>query len=559
MLITSLLLQIVAFAILVQLYPEALFFNRQSVNEENGLKQMGLRKSLPRINRKNWQQTMIDIRKNVQNVFTRDIGLNSIARLLNYALIAALGLYFVIYILHAYQYITYPYQLDYVEGYLLDFANKIAHGETIYNNISNYPFIPGLYPPIYMLICAPFVKIFGLSFMIGRTISVVSALMTAFLIYKIVALKAEKRISFVAALLFFSSPYVFHMTTLFRVDALGLLFCLIGVWFILRYENTKAIFLSIPFFLLAVFTKQSFLVAPAVSLIYLFFKNKRLAIKIAVIFAISVLIIFLIINYITNGQFYIHMVPYQGLSPILHLIIQRYGNFIQDHAIIFGLSLILVIHTTIKRQWWIFSLYFLLAALAALTVGRIGGNINYFLELIAVCCIVSAFVLKSVQFHIRKGTLLGAFVLCLFLMQLALFSHGPFEPLADKLKADQKVSSMIEATQGDILTEDAGLALLNGKELWIEWALGTQLNKLGLWDQSTFVSDLQNKHFALIVLENNARTIYNALTYKGNGSMLKVQEEIEYNQRYTVEMLDAIVKNYNLTDQIGDFYIYKPK
>jgi hypothetical protein len=498
------------------------------------------------------------VEQNILNILIRDVGLSNVANMLNYIFISALILYFIIYLIHCYQYLVFPYQLDYVEGYLLSFADKISHGENIYNDISRYPYIPGLYPPIYPWVLSPFVKLFGFSFAIGRTFSVISALLTGFFIYKILELKAGRRAALVGSLLFFASPYVFYTTTLFRVDALGLLFSIIGIWFVIKYENKTAVYLSVPFFILSVFTKQSYLAAPASYFLFLFLKNRLEAIKFAGLFIISTLLLFFLINHLTKGQFYLHMLAYQGLTPVLRLVFQRYGLFLQSHTIEFLLALIPAIYLAVQKRWKLFSIYFLIAALAALTVGRPGANINYFLELIAVCGILSALVYKTLQPQINKGSLGGILIMVALLSQVALFSHGPFESLDKKTNANNRVSAMIRSTEGEILSEDAGLALLNGKTVWIEWALDTQLYMLGLWDQSNFVSELQDKRFSLIILEKDANVALRLLILNKNNPQLKSVEDIAFYQRYTIEMLDAIVTNYHLVDKLEDFYVYSP-
>lgn len=495
----------------------------------------------------------------IPQLFTdRSSSIRDVPRILDIVVMFALISYLVIYILHACQYILYPYQLDYGEGYMLYYASLLAHGHSIYPNLPNYPFIPGLYPPLYPLLCAPFVKIFGLSFVAGRTISAVSALLIGLVIYRIVSFISDQRSGLVASLFFFASTFVFLTTAWYREDTLGLLFSLTGVFFIIKHAKDKAVYLSIPFFLLAVFTKQSYLLAPVVSIIYLIFKDKRLGLKIGGLFIIIGASIFIILNHLTSGQFYLQTISYQSFAPVLQLVVQRYGDFLSGHLIIFCLAFILATYTLLQRKWKLLSLYFFAAAIAAVTVGRPGASSYYFLELIAVCSILAGLAYHRFYPQIKKGSLAGFFISVLLLTQLTIFSHGPYDHLAKDLKTNEQISSLIQSTSGQVLTEDAGQALLNGKNLYIEWFMATQLNMQGKWDQSTFIDELQSKKYSLIILKNDARIRYNLLTLKGSEKLKVIQQRISYNQRYSAKMLSAIITNYHLTGEVGEYYIYKP-
>ena len=491
-------------------------------------------------------------------MLSADIGLSNLPKILHYILFAGLAAYFILYIYDAYQSIVYPYQIDYGEGFQLYFAHALSQGQSIYQDMSTYPFIPGLYPPVYALACAPLVKLFGISFSIGRTISVLSAILSGILIYKIVGMKTDKRIAIISALLFFASPYIYYWTSLFRVDTLGLLFSLAGIYLVFRYEKSKIIYLSIPFFLLAIYTKQSLIAAPIASFIYLFLKDKKLAITNAGLFGLSGILLLLLCNYLTDGRFYLHTIAYQSFGISLHQATERYLDMIQTHAILFGFAFVQAVYIILKKKTGLFAYYFVASALIAVSVGRPGSHVNYFLELIAVCCILFGTLLSELQPQIKKGNLAGILVTVMLLLQLALFAHPPYTKIAEDLRIGQEASTRIQSSEGSVLSEDAGLVVINDKELLIEFFMATQMEKRGLWDQSNFVSDLQNKNFSLILLEVNANHVLRFLTLEGSDAIMKMQQRYGLLQRFTVEMLEAIVNNYHLVETIGEYYVYEP-
>ncbi len=69
--------------------------------------------------------------------------------------------------------IWYPYDLEWMEGGLLAHAHRIGDGEGIYGPPS-VDFIPYLYTPLYPGLLATLGKVFGLSYGLGRVISVLS-------------------------------------------------------------------------------------------------------------------------------------------------------------------------------------------------------------------------------------------------------------------------------------------------------------------------------------------------------------------------------------------------
>ncbi len=92
------------------------------------------------------------------------------------------------FVAHSWQVLNWDWQIDFDEGFNLDAAWKLAHGVNIYAQSSPDDFLAAPYPPLYYLLCAAFLKIFGLNIVGGRLISLVSSLiigaLLAWLIYR---------------------------------------------------------------------------------------------------------------------------------------------------------------------------------------------------------------------------------------------------------------------------------------------------------------------------------------------------------------------------------------
>ncbi len=74
--------------------------------------------------------------------------------------------------------LAYPFDLEWMEGGLLDHAARLQEGSGIYAEPS-VEFIPYLYTPLYPALLAILGEVFGLSYVLGRTLSLI-ALLTCF-------------------------------------------------------------------------------------------------------------------------------------------------------------------------------------------------------------------------------------------------------------------------------------------------------------------------------------------------------------------------------------------
>ncbi len=73
--------------------------------------------------------------------------------------------------------ITFPTQLDYGEGPILQIALRVAHGQSMYPPMNHgYPYVIASYVPLYYLLSVPTLWLTGPSFLGGRLLAFLSAL-----------------------------------------------------------------------------------------------------------------------------------------------------------------------------------------------------------------------------------------------------------------------------------------------------------------------------------------------------------------------------------------------
>lgn len=473
-------------------------------------------------------------------------------RWLKILFLCGLVIYLLFFLYNACISIVHPYQIDYAEGISLDRVRKLSRGISIYIDISTYPHICCQYTPVAYILYTGLAKIFGASLALGRSASLVTSILVGALIYGIVKENTRDRyIALISSLLFFASPFAYFQAHVFGdIMTLGILFSLIGIYLITRYERTKRVYFCVPFFLLAVYTKQTFIAAPIASFIYLFAKDRKLTIKIAGLYVLSGLCLFLLANHLTEGRFYFHTLASNLFPYTIFNLVFRYVKTIQLHFILLSFAGAFALHAVIRRQSNIFVIYFVISAIIAITAGKVGASaISYMLELIAVSCILFGFCFAGVQQQIRESELANTLVGVALIFQLVVFAHVPYfadsifrgsttPTMTDRING-QKVSSYVKNTTGKVLSQDAGFVVLNNKELLVDLFLFTQLYRKDLVDQSELVSDIQNKEFSLILLKFDVK-------------------KAERSDCLTDEMLNAARNSYHLVETIGGNYIYEP-
>lgn len=413
---------------------------------------------------------------------------------------------------HSISAVFFPFDIDYGEGIQLHLATMIYEGKNTYQDIYSYPFIACNYPPLYPLVSAGLISVLGKSFLAGRLISFIASLLLCFLIYRIVKEETDNTfVSVISSLIFLSLPHITSWCPLFRIDTLSTFFCLSGIYIVYRYEGSRNIYPSIPIFILAIYTKQSAIVTSFVAFLYLFFKNKKLGLKWLCIFLLISATIFLIINQVTNGQFYFHTIRYNVISFNIQWMLNLDFLFIMVYAIF--LCFAIIYYKNSKSS--LLHLYFLISLASTwIMAGREGSQYNYFIESMAVMCIFTGCFLNregiAFSFNLREEfkkerSYLHVLIVALMIFQLLIFSLIYTYPsgfyiysLPDE-RAGQEIYMYAANAKGQVLVEDLGFAILNDKDALIDSFLMHELEKKGLWNSSKLVEDCKAKKFSLII------------------------------------------------------------
>ncbi|MCX7918235.1 MAG: glycosyltransferase family 39 protein [bacterium] len=473
------------------------------------------------------------------------MNINIIQKIGTTIVIGILIVYFLFFLYHCIMYIIYPYDLDNEEGFILNQTKLLAQGKTIYPTLNDYPYTVGNYPPVFQLVCVPLTWIFGNSHAIGRTLSVLSTLLIGLIVFLIV-----KRITntntpaFIAALFPFATHYFYRWAAYNRVDMLALFFSLLGIyliWRIFEIHNSKSkisgVLIPCILFILAFYTKQSMVAAPVAAAIYLFMKDKKQARMLVFVYLVGIIIVFLVGNTITSGEFYQHLVVY-NMNPFSWFTVWLYAkNLIYFYPIFLMLVLFALFALGREKINILFSLYFSFSVIVALSCGKVGSAVNYLLELIAASSIL--FGISINKFRISKPMVINV----LLIVQLVWIYHIPykFEYGETPTKKDwfyaRETEKYIQQTMGMIVSDDAAMLVRNYRPVLFQPFIMSTLARQKLWDQTPVVNDLNQQKFDLIILYFDVNR----------------NPDLE---RYTEEMINAIRTNYHLVDHLGKYWVY---
>lgn len=442
--------------------------------------------------------------------------------------------------------LRFPYSVDYGEAPLLAQTLQLANGQNIYRaDLSAPPFMVANYPPIYMLTLVPFAKLFGPAFWYGRLVSWLSMIAAALFVGLIVhALTRDRLAGLFGGLMLLSIPYVVHWSELYRIDSLALALSLAGLFVLVRTSGQRwGVLLAAVLLLAAIFTRQSYgLAAPLAACVWLLWVQPKRALLLAGLMAVVGGVLFGLINVLTGGGFWLNIVV-ANINAFKLDLLKEYGGELWTLMPLAAIGTgLLVVAGWRQPSWRLLAPYALGAAVSALTIGKIGSNVNYLLEFSAAMCLALGAIIAALRPH----QLAREVVLAVIAVQFVLLAPGARYQLFTDFRLQGRedaalVQSLVATSDGAILAdEDMGALVMAGKPLFYQPFEMTQLARAGVWNQQPLLDAIDRKAFAWILL------------HRVDGVDL-------VGDRWTPEMLGAIDRSYKLDRQIGNTYAYRPK
>ena len=408
----------------------------------------------------------------------RQAGLGSLLRLTPFVLlatvIAILAGYFVIYLVYARALFAFPFDYDQGEGFELYDAIRLAAGQNIYLDNSVFPFYSSNYPPVYRLMVALLIWLFGPHIWTARLVTFVCSLVIGALIVTAArrVMRVEQRggmthdpltraslllAPVAAALAFFAANYVYYIGPLARAHIPMVMFAFAGILCLdvglaggnspeararLRWVAAGVVLLVV-----AGFTKLQAVDALAAGFGFLLFRNPRLCFKALLASALATAGIVILLNTVTQGQFWLNVV----LANVNEYDVQRtwlfYGQWfrlqgalIVCSALYVAWDVVAAIRARSLRPITIWSMYFVAGAVMGMLTGKWGAGPTYLVAAIAASCVCTIGLLwrvahwgidkagaqpASAAGHSTRNALFALLVAVVFFAQATLNVHLP--------------------------------------------------------------------------------------------------------------------------------------
>jgi len=328
---------------------------------------------------------------------TAPSALITVNRVLMAAALVILIFYFIVYAVYAANLIQFPFDYDQGEGFELVDTILFSQGKWPYLDTNVYPFYSSNYPPLFHIIAAPFVWIFGPAYWYGRLLGFLGTLVTAWAIGYAVYRDGQHRwIAILSGLAFLASNTVYHIGPLFRQHMTMVMFEMLAV-LVLAHANEiadkqkrrRAFIAGIVFIIAAGYTKQLAYATAIAALAFLFIRNPRRGIISALILVLVGGAIFMGINVATNGQWWLQTVAANVNDFFPDQTTGLFRLWFGLHGFLLIPAVLYVIYEFYFDRLSIYSLWFIAATANSILSGKWGAGDSYFATAIAAMCVLS--------------------------------------------------------------------------------------------------------------------------------------------------------------------------
>lgn len=407
------------------------------------------------------------------------INIHFFSKNLRIILIISACIYLLFYFFIALNRINYPYDLEWIEGGMVDQVQHFIITGKIYVSPS-INFVPFLYPPLFFLFSAVTSSIFGIGYFSLRFVSFVASIVIFITIYLIVFEETKEWWVSILSVGLFSAT--FRVTgawlDIARVDTLFVALWILFVYIIRKKESYFYSFLAGVLAALAFLTKQTALIVCLPVIIYLIYKNWKYGLTLFTTTIAIICFTTLLLNRSSDGWFffYVFTLLRQQTEWVPLMFISFWANDLLFHipiAILFSLYFLnnkLNGKRTLSLLW----IFIFFGALAGTFLTRVkwGGYDNVLLPLYVVFSVTFGLGLNELEKKIdnsndRRKNVTKIFISAACLSQLIILFYNPFSqiPTKNDLQAGNELVKYISSVKGKVFLPDNGyLSTIAGKE-----------------------------------------------------------------------------------------------
>jgi hypothetical protein len=416
------------------------------------------------------------------------------------------------------------------------------------------------YTPLYYAVVGGLLRLFGdYGYTTGRLVSLAATLGgTLALAWTVRCMSGRWLVGFLGGGLFLTQ----NLTTLLwapmhRVDPFALGLTLVG----LALATAGRLRLAAILFLLALFTKQTFFVAPIAVAVALWPCRDRLVRYLAVLL-IGGGVLLAATQLLTNGWFLWHTVIANSNRLDLITFATLMGSFLQFNGLfVLGALASFALPSRPGERLW--RLYFLGCLLTLPSVAKLGASSNYWLELSAAVAVLLALAAQRLA-QLPLGGLVaplgfaGALLIPLpgyqataseaavnfadlisppQIRYLSLVGDGD---AVSAMRIDARFVDQLAREPGDLLTDNSGLAVAAGKRIEFEFQIFQLLQAEGHWSEQPILDAVTARRFSLVAL------------------MHPLDGPVD-NTRWTPALQHALRAAYTPDGQQAGFWLYRPR
>ena len=391
----------------------------------------------------------------------------------------------------AFSSLTYPFNLEWMEGQSVDIIQRIMHGLPVYTKPS-IDYVPYIYTPLYFYVSALVAEITGIGFFPARLVSTLSALGIGIVIYLWIQRKNNDwQSGIIGAGLFFATYRLsgrwFDNS---RVDSLFLFLTFLSLYIFTYYRGRKPALLAAFVAVAAFFTKQTalFLILPMLAAGFLLERRDTLTMAAAMALLLAILIP--LANTLSDGWFEFYVFT----LPAGHGIEQRMlWDFWKDDIIhplwaLFAIAIGSLFYYTMK-DWRIGFFYTALTigAIAAAYIARLHGYgyINVLMPAHAILALMAGLAFAYAKQANDKWTISGLALAILWQMVSLLYNPNPLIPNKQSVEAGNHFLEELAKIDGDVFIPELQ---------YVQTRAGKKSYSLGMAAFDLMRSDLKNRN-----------------------------------------------------------------
>jgi len=452
-------------------------------------------------------------------------------------------------------------EFTYGESWLLDGARRVARGEPLYAPADQIPLMHTAYTPLYYVVVGGLQRVVGDSgYTLGRAVSLVATLTGAgALTWSIKCLTRHWSFGLLAAGFFLTQNLTALLwAPLQRADPLALGLTLVG----LALATGGRVSLAAVAFVLAILTKQTFVVAP-IALAIVCWPCRAKLVPLGLIVGGGGALAVVVAQWLTGGWFVWHTVTANTNEPDLITFAALGGSFLQYNGLpVLAALLALTLPSASGERLW--RIYFVGCLATLPSLAKLGASSNYWLELSA----ATAAVLALASHHlaawpsarvIAPAVVAGALFIAIpgyqagavqdaanvidlvqpsSVRYLSLIGDGDYG--SPPLRVETGFVDMIAREPGKLLTDNSGLAVAAGKRIEFEFQIFQLLQAEGHWSEQPILDAVAARRFSLVAL------------------MHPLDGPVD-SPRWTPAMRAALQTAYVPAGEMSGFWLYRPR